>query len=272
MLPALLITFREVLEATLIVATILGILVKLGQNQSLRTVWLATVIAAIFSAALVGLGSFTGIKIQELYLGKTKQLIEGALMLTSAVFITWAVFWLHKYFARQKLRLLQSVKQTIQENQPRGLFVLVFTAVFREGIEIALFLSTIYLSTSPISVFAGFGIGTLLALLISVLVFTTALKLPIFRAFQATTLLLVLFAAGLAGRGVQELSEAGLFHSVEITLSLLPPAGSFLGDTIQAVFGWSRVMTDLHLLTYAIYISFMRWYLYVRRSATISPS
>src|SRR3989304_8941748 len=102
MLPSFLITFREVIEAALIVATILGILTKLGRKKEIKTVWLATAAAAAVSVLLLLAGSIAGIKIQENYSGPTEEFIEGILMLVSAVFITWAVFFLHNYFGRYK--------------------------------------------------------------------------------------------------------------------------------------------------------------------------
>lgn len=265
MLPAFLITFREVLEATLIVATVLGILTKLKQQQSIRTLWLATAIATFMSFMTLVAGSFAGLKIQQLYTGRTEEVIEGILMVTSAVFITWAVFWLHTYFARQKLALLQKVKATISSESQLGLFILVFTAVFREGFEIVLFLSTIYLSDSPVMVLGGFGLGAAVGLIVATSIFTATLKLPVFRAFQATTVLLILFAAGLAARGVHEFSEAGLLPEfMAIKLSFLPPAGTLIADTLKAIFGWSRVMDSLQLIVYAFYIGLMRYLLFVR--------
>lgn len=91
MLPAFLITLREVIEASLIVATILGILVKLKQTKGIKTVWLATGAATMLSIILLGMGSILGLRVQEIY-EKHEPYIEGILMVTSAVFITWAVF------------------------------------------------------------------------------------------------------------------------------------------------------------------------------------
>ena len=273
MLAALLITFREVIEATLIVATVLGILTKLRQTKSIKTVWLATLAATVVSILLLVGGSLLGLRIHQLYTGKTEELFEGIMMFTSAVFITWAVFWLHKYFARHKLALLQKVKSTIETEKQTGLFILVFTAVFREGFEIVLFLSTIYLSTNPFEVFSGFGIGAFLGFLVAASLFTATLKLPLYRAFQATTLLLILFAAGLATRGVHEFTEAGLIPEyAKITLAFLPPKGHIVADTIKSIFGLSQTMDHLQLWVYAGYIALMRWYVYQRRTRPVTES
>src|SRR3989344_3176225 len=94
MIPSFLITFREVIEASLIVATIAGILVKLNQKKQLKTVWLATGAAALLSVMLLVFGTILGIKVQEVF-ELHEALIEGTLMVTTAIFITWAVFFLH---------------------------------------------------------------------------------------------------------------------------------------------------------------------------------
>ncbi len=138
MLPSFLITLREVIEASLIVATILGILVKLKQNKEIKTVWLATAAAGLVSIGLLLLGSLFGIKMQELYVGRIEELIEGILMTISAVFITWAVFFLHNYFGRYKTVLIHKIKKSVEQKEQKGLFILVFTAVLREGFEIVL--------------------------------------------------------------------------------------------------------------------------------------
>lgn len=267
MLPAFLITFREVIEASLIVATILGILVRLKQTKGVKTVWLATGAAALLSIVLLGLGSLLGLKVQEMYSGKTEEFIEGILMMTSAVFITWAVFFLHKYFSHYKTRLLTKIKATVEQEEQKGLFVLVFTAVFREGFEIVLFLSTIYFSSNPQSVFTGFATGVIGALLVSFGLFTATLRLPVFYAFRATSILLILFAAGLLARGAHEFAEVGLLPEIgKMTFAFIPPKASFTGDMLKAVFGITQKMDMIQLSLYAGYTAFMSWWVFWRRT------
>lgn len=75
---------------------------------------MATAAAAITSVLLLGLASSMGLKAQELYSGRTEQLIEGVLMSVSAIFITWAVFFLHNYFGKYKTTLLAQLRETVQ--------------------------------------------------------------------------------------------------------------------------------------------------------------
>lgn len=266
MIAAFLITLREVIEASLIVATILGILAKLKQIKGIRTVWLATGSAALVSIALLGTGSLFGIKIQEVYSGKTEEFIEGILMVTSAAFITWAVFFLHKYFAQYKTHLLVKIRDTVEKEEQKGLFWLVFTAVFREGIEIVLFLSTIFFSSNPAQIFTGFAGGLAGGLLISFGLFAATLRLPIIYAFRVTSMLLILFAGGLAARGVHEFAEAGVLPELtKITLAFIPAKATLAGDMIKAVFGITRTMDLIQLSTYGGYVALMSWWVFFRK-------
>lgn len=240
MLPSFLITFREVIEAALIVATILGILTKLGHKKEIKTVWLATIAAAVSSVVLLLVSSVVGVRIQEIYTGRTEEFIEGILMILSAIFITWAVFFLHNYFGRYKTLLLQKIRSSAQLQEQHGMFALVFTAVFREGFEIVLFLSTIYFSSNTLDILGGFTIGVFFALLICFGLFTATIRLPVFYAFRVTSVLLILFAGNLLASGFHEFAEVGLLPDVQIIPYSL----------------------------FTVYAAFMLWWVLVRR---VSP-
>lgn len=220
MFPSFLITLREVIEAALIVATIIGILTKLGQRREIRTVWFATSAATLVSVTLLVFGSLTGFEVQELYTAK-EPYIEGTLKIVSSIFITWAVFFLHNYFGKYKTLLLHKLRSSVEKQEQRGLFTLVFTAVLREGFEIALFLSTMYFSSNPQQILGGFFFGFAGALLISFGLFTATIRMPVFYAFRLTSLLLILFAANMLAEGVGE------FASIKIL-----PSSMFWGYTI----------------------------------------
>ena len=270
MLAALLITLREVIEASLIVATILGILTKLGHTKSMKTVWLATGAAFAASICILLAGSLLGLKIQELYTGKTEAAIEGVFLVLSAAFITWAVFFLHTYFARKKVLLLQKVKATLETQEQEGIFLLVFSAVFREGLEIVLFLSTMYLSSKPLPILGGFTLGLLLGLTVSFSLFSATLRMPVFHAFRATSGLLILFAAGMLARGIGEFMEVGTLSWIarlpSVSFAFLPMDSSFFGHMIETIFGITRSMHATQLVAYLSYISLMTWWVFFRKT------
>jgi len=271
MLPSFLITFREVIEASLIVATILGILIKLNHKKSVKTVWYATFFAIVLSIILLGLGSLFGFKIQEFYSGKVEETIEGILMIVSSIFITWAVFFLHKYFTRYKVLLIKKIKSSLEGKEQKGLFALVFTAVFREGFEIVLFLSTIYFSSNPQNIFIGFSGGLIAGLLISFAFFGATLKMPVYFAFRISSILLIFFAGGLLARGLAEFTEAGLFPELsKLSFNFLPEASSFSGQIIKAVFGITQQMDITQIIAYSTYVIFMAYWVFFRNNYKIN--
>ncbi len=228
---------------------------------------MATAAAALVSIGLLLIGSLFGIKMQELYTGKTEELIEGILMITSATFITWAVFFLHNYFGRYKTKLIHQIKKSVEQEEQKGLFVLVFTAVLREGFEIVLFLTTIYFSSNPQQIFAGFGLGAITGLIISLAFFTATLRMPIFYAFRFTSTMLILFAAGLLSRGVHEFAEVGFVPEIgKLTLHLIPTKTSFAGGIIKSVFGITQQMDLIQISLYTSYALFMFWWVFMRKS------
>lgn len=267
MIPAFLITFREVIEATLIVATILGILYKLGHHKTVRTVWTATGLAVGVSVLLLVGGSLFGIKMQEAYSGATEEIIEGILMIVSAIFITWAVFFLHRYFGKYKVQLLQKVKYTMQQQENKGLFALVFTAVFREGFEIVLFLSTVYFSANPAQIFTGFAGGIIAGLVVSFAFFSATFKMPVYYAFRITSMLLILFAAGLLARGIHEFAEVGYIPEIgKLMFTFVPAKGTIAGDIIKSLFGITQKMDYIQASLYMMYTMGMTWWVFFRKS------
>jgi high-affinity iron transporter len=277
MLPALSITFREIFEAALIVATIIGILTKLNHNNIIRTVWFATFTAFSLSIIALGTGSLAGLAIHDLFSeGRFEQIFEGVIMIISSVFMTWAVFFLHKTFAHHKLQLLQRVRSTMEINEKRGIFLLVFTAVFREGMEIVLFLSTIYLSSQPIQILGGFLAGAGIAVVIAFFLFRATVRLPVYQAFRATSILLIFFAAGMLMHGVRELTEANILPTIShlpvVTLSFLPQTDTTWGNMVESIAGFTRQMQFTEVFLWSGYTVVMSWLVFFRKQTYINES
>lgn len=266
MIPALLITLREVIEATLIVATILGILVKLKNKPAQKIVYLASASALGLCTMLLIAASFVGFSIQTLYTGVVEDFTEGVLMTISAIFITWAVFFLHKHFSSYKVRLLQKISHSLAENEKKGLFALTFTAVFREGFEIILFLSTIYLSSNPFSVLTGAFWGLIIGLAVSFAFFSATLRMPVYYTFRVTSILLIFFAAGLLGRGMHEFADIGLLPNLgNITISFVPHSATIIGSFLKSIFGITTRIDGIQAVFYISYVLAMFWLFFWRK-------
>jgi high-affinity iron transporter len=99
-------------------------------------------------------------------------------------------------------------------NGQKALFVLSFLAVFREGIELALFLLAARLASSPMETLTGALLGLAAAIALGWVFFTSTRKLSLRNFFSATNIMLIIFAAGMVGLGVHELNEAGVIPAV----------------------------------------------------------
>ena len=261
MFASFLITFREVLEASLIVATFLGILTRFHQGKHIRFIWMSAALAGLVTASFLGFFSVTGFRLQEVFEEEAKELFEGSMMLVSSVFVTWAVFWLHTYFGKHKMQVLQKIRETTKQKGVLALFGLSFLAIVREGMEIVLFLSTLYLSESPSDILLGAFGGFLTALVLSFLVFQTTLHLPLYHVFRVTSLLLVLFSAGLLKRGLGELFEAGVLPTFlsdpSFFVAFIPEKATLLGSILSVLFGITKSISWFQAVMYLCYVGLM---------------
>ena len=273
MFPSSLITFREVTEAALIVATITGILRRLGVKDRLKIVLTATLAAIGASIALVFGFELLGMRFQSWYAGSNQQLLEGSLMLVAAICISWSVFMINRNFGEYKSKLHEALNIHVNRADTWGLFILIFTSVFREGFEIVLFLTTLSLTTNHSPLLVGFLFGSVVGLLFAVGIFATTIKLHIRLVFRVTSALLILFAAGLLARGIHEFTEAGVLPEMSaFALNFLPEAQTLIGGFIKSMFGITRHMSILQLNMYILYSMWMGWWVYVRKGHQVFRS
>ncbi len=262
-LPSFLITFREALEATLIVAIVVSYLRRVGKG---RLAWYAY----LGSGAAVLVSLMLGVAIQVIYGGLDKftaELFEGLASLSAVAVLTYMIFWMAERSKGIREELQRQIDAVIGRNELMGIAVLAFIAVVREGLETVLFLSaTFFLDATGTLI--GVSAGAAVVLFIAVLLIRGSYRLNIRRFFSYTSILLVVFAAGLSGYGVHELIEAGERVGVEIgvlgahAFDINPPQnpdGSYpilhengaVGSILKALIGydgnpeWLRVMVYL---------------------------
>lgn len=204
LLPSLLITFREALEAALIVTITVTYLKKIGKQELNKYSYLGAVSAIIVSLLLgVGLQAFYG------GLGEVAgQVFEGVASLTAVAVLTGMIFWMTKHGKEIKGELQGRIEQSVSRGELYGIAALSFVAVAREGLETVLFLSATFVQDQAGTII-GALIGAAAVLVLSALFMRGAVNLEIGRFFKVTSVLLLVFGAGLAGYGVHELIEAG---------------------------------------------------------------
>ncbi|MFQ6672878.1 MAG: FTR1 family protein, partial [Candidatus Tectimicrobiota bacterium] len=95
LIAAGLITFREGLEASLIVGIVLGYLRKIGRSDRRGYVW-SGVLAALLLSLVIAVGlQFLGARLE----GDAEATFEGATMFLAVGVLTYMVFWM-RYQAR----------------------------------------------------------------------------------------------------------------------------------------------------------------------------
>jgi high-affinity iron transporter len=263
MLAASLITLREGLEAALIIGIVLGYVHKIGRSDQQRVIWLGTFLAIVASVALAALLQVIGATLE----GTAEQLFEGATMLLAVGVLTWMIFWM-RYQARYLRRNLErKIERAIARNQAFGLASLSFIAVFREGVETALFLSAAIFAANRGETIAGGLAGLGLAILVGWLLYSSTRKLDIRPFFDVTSVLLLLFAAGLFAHGLHEFAEAGLLPSLveEVwnTKNILSDT-SVLGSILRSLVGYNDNPSLLEVVGYLGYwvvvLTSIRWW------------
>jgi len=253
MIAALLITLRETLEASLVVGIILAYLNKTKNKKHGRFVWFGVLMGVLVSVVLAYvferyLGGFEGAK---------EQIYEGITMLVATVLLTWMILWMLRQRQHLKGNIEGKVSAHIEGDHPWGLFFLTFVSVVREGIETVIFLKAVTLQSGGEGTFSGALLGILLAILISFLLFKGVARFPLRKFFTFTSVLLILFAAGLFAHAVHEFQEAYVLpifieHIWDLN-SILDENASF-GALLKGLFGYNGNPSLLEVLSYLAYL------------------
>ena len=252
MLASFLITLREGLEAALIVGIVLGVLRKLGHTDRSRAVW-AGVLAAVGVSVAAGLAlNALGVAFE----GRGEEIFEGMAMLLAAGVLTWMIFWMRRQGRQIQAELESDVRRATATGNVWALFSLAFVAVVREGIETVLFLTAAAFSATPAQTLIGGTVGLVVAVALGWLMFAAGKRLDVRAFFRVTSVLLILFAAGLAAHGVHELQEAGVLpiiieHVWDINSIL--DENSTVGSILKALFGYNGNPSLLETVSYAAY-------------------
>ncbi len=238
---------REVLEAILIIGIILSFL-QINDRQDLYRDVLYGAIAAIFASlglAWIFLTILEGIQAYQ-------ELFEGIIMLLAAGFITWMIIWMTKQSRSIKSELEEKIAITISDRQRLGLILIVFFSVAREGAELVIFLYAAYIDNyvtlgvpiTSLSIISGLILGILISAILSILLFRYSYQLNTKRFFKFTSIVLIVFAAGLLAHGLHEIFEflestSNPFAEVFIWTEVWNINNTLLGDVLRFVFGWA---------------------------------
>ena len=207
----LIIMFREVLEASLIIGILFTYLKKSGNDSSMKMLW-----GGVGSAILVSI--LVSIIFQNIaggFEGSSSKIFEGIIMIIASAVLTTMIIWMaqNKNISEE---LKNKAKESLSSGFKYGIFILAFVAVFREGVEIILFLYAIAIKDG-ISIFPSV-VGSLLGLFAGYAIFIQGVKIPLKKFFNVTSVFLIFVAAGMLTYGVHELESGGVVPYVGGTI------------------------------------------------------
>jgi len=216
-LSAFLIALREGVEAALVVGIILVYLSRTARGHLAQFVWYGVAAASALSLAVaVGLERW---RISE-------DGVEGLMYLVAAVFVVTMIVWMNRVARHLRKEIEEKVESYAERARKAagwGIFLFVFLMVLREGIELALILRAVELSTEGLQTWIGTLGGIAGAVTVGLFFFKGTLRISLQRFFAATSVILMLVAFQLALTGLHELSEAQWLPSSKAEMSILGP-------------------------------------------------
>lgn len=254
MLSSLLIALREGLEAALIIGVLLGAIQKMNMPHLRKWIWSGVTAALAASVAAAYALNALDAELE----GSAEAIFEGSMMVFAALLLTWMIFWMHRQSRFQRQSLEAGVNRAASRSNSRGaLFLLGFTAVGREGLELVLFLMAARVASEPVSALLGTLAGLGLAVLLGYILFASTFRLNLHRFFQVTNVILLFFAAGLLAHGVQEFNEVGIIPAViehVYDINAILPEKSTVGQLLTALLGYNGNPSLTEMLTYIIFL------------------
>jgi high-affinity iron transporter len=177
-------------------------------------------------------------------------------MLVAAGLLTWMIFWMQGRARTLRQELETDTRRAVAQGGQKALFILAFLTIGREGLELALFLFATSMTSTAMQTIIGAILGLVIAGILGWILFASTRRLNVKAFFQVTSVLLILFAAGLVAHGVHEFNEAGLIppviEHVWDTNHLLHE-NSTLGELLKALFGYNGNPSLTELIAYAAY-------------------
>ena len=199
----LVIMFREVLEASLIIGILYTYLKKSKNEDSIKMLW-GGVGAAILISIIVSVifQNFAGG-----FEGSSSKIFEGIVMILASAVLTTMIIWMaqNKNISEE---LENKAKESLSSGFKYGIFTLAFVAVFREGVEIILF--SVCNRGQRWDFYISINNWYNLGLAAGYAIFAQGVKIPLKKFFNVTSVFLIFVSAGMLTYGIHELESGGV--------------------------------------------------------------
>ncbi len=250
MLATAVIMFREILEASLIIAIVLGT----SREIAGRGRWVAAGIGlGLLGASIVAI--LANVASSE-FSGNGQAILNAVILLSAVAMLTWHNVWMSSH-GRELSAEIKGVGLDVQSGQRplTALLVITMVAVMREGSEAVLFLWAIATSgeQSVNMLLGGLG-GVIGGMLVGILLYFGLLRIPARHFFSITSWLILLLASGLAAQAAGFLNQIGLLpalgNGVWNTSNILSQS-SLAGQLLHILVGYIARPSGIEVVFYA---------------------
>lgn len=257
MLAALIIVFREVFEAGLIV----GIVMAVTSGVPGRGWWIGGGVATgALGACIVAL--FTS-RLSDAFEGAGQELFNATILGVAVVMLTWHNVWMARH-GRELAAEMRAAGEAVVAGSKSllALAVVVGIAVLREGFEVVLFLYGIAAAEGGASLgmlLGGVG-GLALGAGVCVLTYLGLVKIPHRYLFTVTSVMIAFLAAGMAAQAIAFLAQANAVTALDRVVwdtSWLLSESSLLGRAMHTLIGYSEQPTEMQLVAYLAVLAVM---------------
>ena len=257
MIAALIIVFREVFEAGLIV----GIVLAVTRGVAHRGLWISGGVAAGVIGSCV-VAAFAGV-ISQAFAGAGQELFNAAVLCIAVVMLTWHNVWMSRH-GRELAAEFRAVGEAVVAGSKSlvALAVVVCVAVLREGFEVVMFLYGVLATegATGMEVLAGGLVGLVLGGVVCAATYFGMLTIPQRYLFGVTSFMIAFLAAGMAAQAIGFLEQANVVVALDNIVwdsSWLLSDGSILGRVLRTLIGYNDHPTVMQLAVYAATLAVM---------------
>lgn len=233
--------FREGLETILVLSAITASMVGANAAQR-RPIAAGGGVALLASIAtwFVVVAIMNAVEAPEYAIQAVTGWIAIAVLLVVMNWFFHRVYWTGwiQRKNRAKRRLL-SLPGDPQRQVLLGLGLLGFTSVYREGFEVVLFLQTLRLNSSALTVLAGVAVGFYLTVTVGVLTFIAHHRLPYKKMLVFTGGLLGVVLLIMVGEEIAEMQLAGWMASTALPGGITFP--DWMGTWLSLYANWETL-------------------------------
>ncbi|MBI4546683.1 MAG: DUF2318 domain-containing protein [Ignavibacteriae bacterium] len=218
MIESLIIALREGIE----VALVLGILIAY-----LKTIQHSTLIKSVYSGFVLAILASIGGAILLQKFTIDHESFEGFLMLVAALFVISMIIWMWVTAKKIRKEIQKKVDNIVEHSAPWqahiGIFMFTFLIIIREGIETAIFLQAVALSTGAWHSIVGTILGLSCATMFAILFIRGSTRIDIPRFLKVTAITLLIFTFQLILNAFHEFYEYGIFPANPQMMGILGP-------------------------------------------------